>query len=756
MAKLSTILDQIDAGSMLLPEFQRGYVWNRDQVRGFMRSLYLGYPVGSLLVWETDTTDKAVRGVGVGASGVRQLLLDGQQRVTSLYGVTRGRPPTFFEGDPAAFTGLRFNVAEEAFEFYAPVKMKDDPLWIDVTELFVRGPESQIERLASDSRNWPYVGRLMKLQNLLEKEFHAEQITGPDKTTDVVVEIFNRVNSGGTKLSKGDLALAKICAEWSGARPTMRAYLQRWADEGYDFSLDWLLRTVNAVATGRAPFSALDDVSADEFEQALSSAADHIDLVLEEVASRLGLDHARVLPGRPAFAVLSRLLSENGGEFTSAVERDKALHWYVHAALSGRFAGSTETYLNQDLATVAEPNGIDELIARLERWRGRYDLTIDPRDLDGAGKGARFYPLVYLVSRVRGARDFLTGQEVAAAADLRVQPLFGKAVLSRAGYRPAEINAIANFVLVTPETASEVARRRPEEYLGRAEEMFPGLLASQSLPTDPDLWRVERYRDFLAARRELLAHSANDILDGLRTGARVDAPRLPRVVVRPGGDDEIDIRAEEVGALVDELVGLGLAAPERDSEIPDPETGRALSVAEAVWPDGLQPGQGAPVVLELDPDEADLPRMAELGYEVFTSVEALRGYALRRSREATGGSPEDAPVSPAVVSTPVPAADPAQEFHQAMATIYQRARDETGYTATYLLAMLAEEGGVETAKRLLASATVSTGFTALWHKGRLDLTVEALVLDPRFESLFTPDDLDIARARLAQFDYSPQ
>ena len=61
MAKLSTILDQIDAGSMLLPEFQRGYVWNRDQVRGLMRSLYLGYPVGALLVWETEGATQAVR-----------------------------------------------------------------------------------------------------------------------------------------------------------------------------------------------------------------------------------------------------------------------------------------------------------------------------------------------------------------------------------------------------------------------------------------------------------------------------------------------------------------------------------------------------------------------------------------------------------------------------------------------------------------------------------------------------------------------
>ena len=96
MTKLSTILDHIDSGAMLLPEFQRGYVWTRDQVRGLMRSLYLGYPVGSLLVWETEVDPEAVRGVTTSVTGTRALLLDGQQRITSLYGVMRGRPPAFF------------------------------------------------------------------------------------------------------------------------------------------------------------------------------------------------------------------------------------------------------------------------------------------------------------------------------------------------------------------------------------------------------------------------------------------------------------------------------------------------------------------------------------------------------------------------------------------------------------------------------------------------------------------------------------
>ena len=71
------------------------------------------------------------------AAGIVKLLLDGQQRMTSLYGVVRGRPPEFFDGNAQAFTGLRFHLETQTFEFYQPVKMKDDPLWIDVTELML-------------------------------------------------------------------------------------------------------------------------------------------------------------------------------------------------------------------------------------------------------------------------------------------------------------------------------------------------------------------------------------------------------------------------------------------------------------------------------------------------------------------------------------------------------------------------------------------------------------------------------------------
>jgi len=138
--KISTILDHIDSGHMALPEFQRGYVWNRDQVRGLFDSLYRRHPVGGLLVWATESKTATHRGDGDLAAGIVKLLLDGQQRMTSLYGVARGRPPKFFDGNTQAFTGLRFNLESQTFEFYQPIKMKDDPLWIDVTALMKQGP----------------------------------------------------------------------------------------------------------------------------------------------------------------------------------------------------------------------------------------------------------------------------------------------------------------------------------------------------------------------------------------------------------------------------------------------------------------------------------------------------------------------------------------------------------------------------------------------------------------------------------------
>ncbi|HEY8588374.1 MAG TPA: DUF262 domain-containing protein [Naasia sp.] len=739
MAKLSAILDQIDAGTMLLPEFQRGYVWNRDQVRGLMRSLYRGYPVGALLVWETDTTGQAVRG-GV-SGGNRSLLLDGQQRVTTLYGVVRGRPPAFFEGDSGAFSGLRFNVEDETFEFYGPVKMKDDPRWIDVTALFVEGTGPVYAALAAHPETQPrfpeFVDRVQMLRNVLERVFHIESITGADKTVDVVVDIFNRVNSGGTKLSKGDLALARICSEWADARPTMRRNIERWAERDLRFTPDWLLRNVNAVATGRAPFAALEGVSAADFQDALFKTLHNVDHLLDLLSSRLGLDHDRVLFGSYAIPVLVRALHARDGRFADQAEADRALCWYVHAAVRGRYAAAGETTLNKDLETV-DREGIDGVIASLRRTR-KGSLTIDPQDFDGAGRGARSYALLYLVSRTGGARDLISGRVLGDdTGAIEVHEIFPRALLTKQGYSRAEINSVANYVFVTPSTATALARREPGEYL-------PALDAdtrtSQWIPDGP--WRIDRYRQFLTARRKVLAAAANEFLGDLMSGTLAPDRVLAPVAVTEEAA-EPDARSAQISALVEELSGLGYGRPLRDEEITDAETGRVLAVAEAFWPEGLQAGQGKPVVLELDPDEADVPRLTELGCEVFTSVDALRGYVQRLGEVASGKREAGSGLADPDASEEL--VIPAGTFDAALFALVERCRAEVDYHPLQLKEMAHQHGAVGAVRRLVSAPTPSDGFVRLWDAGRLDLTVEALVL--RYPSLFSEDELSAARRRL--------
>lgn len=641
MTKLGALLHQIEDRTILMPEFQRGYVWNRDQVRGLLRSLYRDYPVGSLLTWETEAASTAVRGDG-GGEGIRSLLLDGQQRMTTLFGVVKGEPPPFFEGDPRTFSGLNFHVDDEVFEFYAPVKMRDDSRWVDVSQFFRDGLPPLIQRFSPESDLLPErLTRLSRLQNILEREFHLEKITGRDKTTDVVVDIFNRVNSGGTKLSKGDLALAKITANAPDARERMREALAKWSVSGYSsFKLDWLLRSVTSVATGRVLFRELDEVTPDHFRRSLSAAINHIGHLLDLEAGRLGLDHARVILAPYGFPVLAKYLHDHGGSFPDTATQNKALYWLVQAGIWGRYSGSTESVMAQDMEAV-NSGGLDKLIDTLAATRGG-SLTITPRDFSGAGMGARFYPLLYMMTRMTEARDLGTNVPLRhnlqqGLAGLQVHHLFPKAQLyaMQPPMPRGEVNAVANFAYLTQASNLEISKRLPEDYFGEYEAKHPGVLASQWIPLDESLWRLDRYRDFLGARRELLAESANKILTGLLESTEQlhgDLERA-RVVVSMEPNDSSD---DPVLAALPRLSELGVASPDLDVEVSHPETGALITVAEAYWPEGLQPGRGAPTLLDTDGAPGSRDVLESLGFEVFTSPQSLVAFVERLHRIDSG------------------------------------------------------------------------------------------------------------------------
>jgi hypothetical protein len=622
--KLTDILYSIDAGQIALPEFQRGFVWNREQVRGLMTSLYRGYPVGGFLVWVTRTEGASARGGSDLAPGMVRLLLDGQQRVTTLYGLSRGRAPEFFDGNEKAFTGLMFNVVEETFEFYAPMRMKDDPFWVDVTSVLRDGIGPYIAMMGtppwSDHDTEVLLGRLNRLQQIGSREFHIEEVAGEDKDLDIVVDIFNRVNSGGTKLSKGDLALARVCAGWPEARRELRDRTGRWESHGYAMTLDWFLRNITTILTDSSFFSALRDVTPDEFRDGIGRAERSIDRMLNLVASRLGLDHDRVLGGRYAFAVTSRFIDGLGRQMTGA-EQGKLLYWYLHALMWGRYAGSVESNLNQDLQALRE-DGLDGLIERMRIWRGQ--LTVRPEDFAGWGVGARFYPILYMLTRTNGARDLGTGDALSAhmhgrMSALEVHHIHPKKLLYGHGYSKSQVNAVANFCFLSKESNLRISARDPHEYLAEAARNHPGVLESQWIPTDPSLWRIENYPAFLQARRQLLADAANRMLDDLRTGDAGDAEPA-RMITHIHVIAEASPELDDLDSLLEEQ---GLVAGARDFMVTDPVSGLEVAMVDAAWPHGIAGGYTQPLAIIFDVESEERRRLEGAGYAVFDHPDAL-------------------------------------------------------------------------------------------------------------------------------------
>ena len=647
--KIIDIINNIDNGTLALPVFQRGYVWKRPQVKDLMNSLYRGFPVGSLLTW--TTTGQQVRDNGaiqVSTTMAVNLLLDGQQRITSLYGVIRGKQPRFFDGDASAFEGLYFNLESEDFEFFAPVRMRNNPLWVKVTDLFDQsGYNGLIKRLVSDpghSANMSdYLASATKVQNIQNTDLHILEITGVDKTTDVVVDVFNRINSGGTKLSKGDLTLARIGSHWPEARPEMQQRLAKWSRQaGFVAPLDWLLRCMNAVITNSSEFERLEPekVGVEHIQQGLQETENAVDRLLEAMRSHLFMDTDRLFNSKQAFPVMVRYLVNCGGKFPDQATMARLFHWYISVAIWGRFSGPTETVINQDLTALSgATDPVNGLLRNLRLSQG--ERAISPENFDLNYSGARFYPLLYIMTRTQDGRDWGTGNQLrhhslGSHTNLEMHHIFPKAYLRRNGVSARDANNMGNIAFQTRETNREIGAKSPVDYMPAVAANWPGALESQWIPMDRELWKVENYHQFLEARRRLLAESANTMLDTLRAGVippasipaemGQQAPSMPATAT-PGVDsDDEEAILESVNNFANEK---GLPSGEVAYEVFGEDGQELIGVLDMAWPDGLQVGFSKPVALLIDEETSVIKAAGNAGFRVFTTEQDFRRYVER-------------------------------------------------------------------------------------------------------------------------------
>ena len=488
-----------------------------------------------------------------------------------------------------------------------------------------------------------YMQRGLNLLQVRDTDLPIQEITGEDKTTDKVVDIFNRVNSGGTKLSKGDLALARIGAHWPEVRAEMQQRLSKWENAEFKANLDWLLRCMNTIITESSELERLEPEKhgIDLIQDSLRQTENAVDHLLEAMRSHLHMDIDRVYNSKQAFPVMVKYLVDNGGRFPNQTTMARLLHWYVSVAIWGRFSGPVETTINQDLAALAGPNPIDSLLQNLRLSQG--ERSVAPENFNLGYDKARFYPMLYVMSRMQDARDWGTGNRLRHHSlgdhtNLEMHYIFPKAYLRRNGVSAKDTNNMGNIAFQTRETNRAIGSSPPAEYMPKVAEDWPGALESQWIPTNPELWQVENYHLFLAERQKLLANVANEMLATLRDGMIPPAESsLTNVKEQQVSNDANDaaisgIDSDDEAAIIADanrfVTENGFPFGEVAYEILDENTGEIV-VLDLAWPDGLQTGYSQPITLLIDEDDTTWRTASDSGFKVFTSLADFRRYVER-------------------------------------------------------------------------------------------------------------------------------
>ena len=550
---IQDLLSQISRDEILLPEFQRGYVWNKDQVRGLMQSLYRKHPTGHLLIWRTYRPS-LVRGGEAAHDGHSLLLLDGQQRLTTLFVLFQGEAPKFYEGE-SLFFNLHFNMQTEEFRFWQRSLMENNPAWIGVHDFLREGLNALLERLEQVDEDRRAIiqqnlGRLSKLDRVRDYTYTVDQVSGDDYSVEEVVDIFNRVNSRGTPLKKADLALAHVCSLWPEARAELRGFAARMAESGFGVDLNFLVRCLAGVATGSVLLEgSFLKTQAPTFQDAwrkMQPAFEHLVGVLRQEALISGLDD---LPTNYVLIPAAIYLARQGGQFPSDAVRRRFVRWILLAGLWARYSGSTDTKLQQDVALVSgrDLDPTHELESSILRERGR--VTLQEGDLDRARIDSAVARLSRIVARHRDARDWFTGVRIyepvtGKSVGGERHHIFSRKVLERTGFSDTtRINAVANRAPLGQPAPREHRGASPAEYLPEVVEFQPGALRAQSVPLDRALWRPERFLDFLAARRRLLAEAMNEFIAGWLPDVEVDPERHVRALIDSGEGEKLEFKS---------------------------------------------------------------------------------------------------------------------------------------------------------------------------------------------------------------------
>jgi hypothetical protein len=569
MAKVDTnvqdLVGMIRRGELRLPEMQRRYVWRAPRVRDLLDSLYRGYPSGSILVWETEQPQPS-RDMDVAQAtnpfAGHKLLLDGQQRLTSLSAVLQGEPVKVRGRKREIEILFNLDHPEGLFEFSEVVEDEDQPLldedeaedqdesdedddaqngslqerlknmtfvvssrqlaqkpnWVSVSKVFCSADADILIAAGvqsfDDPRYKKYSERLKKLRAVAGYPY-TMHVLSRDLSYEEVAEIFVRVNSLGVKLRGSDLALAQITARWPNSLKLLEEFQDECEQYWMTLDLGLLVRSLVVFATGQSRFETVRNIPVEKMKQGWELAKNGLRFAINFLRTNADIEDESLLSS-PLFFVAIAYFSYMKKEHLSPEEERTLLRWLYTANAKGRYSrGSSETLLDADLATLRKGGSATDLIETVGRQFGRLDF--DPMDFKERGAGSPLFPLVFLALKKKGAKDWKSGIGLSLTHQgkyhyIQYHHVFPKSKL-KGHYETREINEIANMAFVAGKTNRQISNRDPVDYLPEVvKSRGDDALTMQLVPIQKDLWELENYRAFLEKRRTLLAEACNTFI----------------------------------------------------------------------------------------------------------------------------------------------------------------------------------------------------------------------------------------------------
>lgn len=557
-ATVEELVGMIERGELRLPEMQRRYVWRSTRVRDLLDSLYRGWPSGAILLWETDEDvplqDMAVPQLKSAFQGMR-LLLDGQQRLTSLAAVIRGQPvrvrgrqrpiDLLFNLDHPDRLAVVTEVDEDGNDddvndliedeadstddelqrrfdrmtfVVTTKKLEQQAKWVKVSEVLTSDSDASFLKRAGvtglDDPNYTrYSQRLGRLRSI-RKYLYRMDVLERSLSYDEVTEIFVRVNSLGAKLRSSDLALAQITAKWRNSLKTFEVFQGQCAKAGFELDLGIHLKNMIAMTTGQSRFKTVGGLGIEALQAGWKASCRGMEFALNFLKNNAGIESPALLSS-PFILIALAFFGHRRDFALTAAESDRLRYWVLIANAKGRYSrGSSETILDQDLAVLRE-GGAEELIDRLRQQVGR--LEIAGEELEGRNQRSALFKTMFLAFRKAGARDWIS--QLAIALDhsgtqhkLQFHHIFPKAIL-KSGYTGREADDIANLCFISGKLNRQISDKAPSEYLGPVvEKSGADAFASQCIPVEPQLLSPDCYKAFLRERRGMIAKRLNEFL----------------------------------------------------------------------------------------------------------------------------------------------------------------------------------------------------------------------------------------------------